>query len=150
MGNRTHRPRRQAETEPAPVAPGPAAALEPRDPTGQDLAPPEPHALTAARLDQLDKLEQTIRWIVAGASFTEVIRAIQAAWPTLDAAATFQAAANQLRTAGTADPDLVRGYCIEGARDIYRRCIEAGDMPSAMKALRLLATFYPPPDGTPR
>ena len=47
-------------------------------------------------------------------------------------------AMKQIAEAGEPDENLVKGFAVEGTREIYRKCMEVGDHQTALKALRQL------------
>jgi hypothetical protein len=47
----------------------------------------------------------------------------------------FAAAAKKFRTAGQADPDVVRGFCIEAYRELYRVALSYAEFSVALKCL---------------
>ena len=71
--------------------------------------------------------------IACGAS-----HAMAQAWPEANHGALIIAAITKIRESDTLDPDTVRGFCFEATRDLYRRMVEVGDFPGALRAIRQL------------
>ena len=97
--------------------------------TALTTAPPKPPA---------DPLPQIVDWILNGSSEGQIIEAIEATWPKRKARPLIVEAMKKISAAGTVDAESVRGFAIEASRLIYQRCMEAGDHPTALKALRQL------------
>jgi hypothetical protein len=95
----------------------------------------------AASLEDLERIEQMLRWITTGASYSEIIKTAAATWPDKDAPKLYRLAVDQLQTAGNADPAIIRGFAIEASRELYRRLVENGDLTNALRALKLLYDF---------
>jgi hypothetical protein len=85
------------------------------------------------------KVDQVFKWILSGATENDVLEAIAQAWPDEKAKPLIVAAIDQLRKAAQFDPDLVLGFCFESTRDLYRRMVEIGDFPGALRAVKQLA-----------
>jgi hypothetical protein len=77
--------------------------------------------------------------ILEGASEHDVLGEIAAAWPDVDVRPLVVRAMERVARAGEADPALVRGWCIEASRELYRRMLEGGDLQGALRAVKQLA-----------
>lgn len=78
-------------------------------------------------------------WIVAGHCEHDIIEAIQQQFPNASVRPLIAHAMTQLTQAGKADPDLIRGWSLESARELYRRAMEANDAANALAALKFIA-----------
>jgi hypothetical protein len=78
-------------------------------------------------------------WIVAGHCEHDIVEAIATQFAGSDAKPLIAAAMAQLTNAGKADPDLIRGWSLESARELYRRAMEANDAANALAALKFIA-----------
>jgi hypothetical protein len=85
-----------------------------------------------------DRIAQVFGWIVAGAAEHEIAEAIAANWPDAKAKPLIVAAMKRIAAGADADPGTVRGWCIEATRLIYQRAVEAGDLATALRAIRQL------------
>ncbi|KKN09698.1 hypothetical protein LCGC14_1043960 [marine sediment metagenome] len=84
------------------------------------------------------QVDQVLKWIVMGATDHDVLEAIQQAWPDAKAKPLVVAAIERLRKAGSFDQQIVFGWCFEATRDLYRRMVEIGDFPGALRAIKQL------------
>ena len=81
------------------------------------------------------------KWIVAGATEPDVVEAILQQWPDEQPKPLIAAAIDQIRRAGGFDGDLVRGWCFEAVRHLYRQMVEIGDYAGALRAAKQLWDF---------
>lgn len=88
-----------------------------------------------------DRVHQVFGWIIAGQTEHDIVGAIKQHWPEADAAPLIVAAVGRIEKAGQFDPGIVRGWCFEAYRDLYRRMIEVGDFGGAMRAVKLITDF---------
>lgn len=91
-----------------------------------------------------EQINQVFNWIVAGGSEHDITEAIVTTFK--DAAAPAKplivAAMQRIAKSADAEPDVIRGWCIEATRHVYQRAIEANDLPTALRAVKQLATFF--------
>jgi len=85
-----------------------------------------------------DQTNQVMRWILTGATEFEIRESIAATYPQADADRLIAAAMGTIMTNADNDPDAVRSWCFEAARDIYRKSMEQGDTATALRALKTL------------
>ena len=85
------------------------------------------------------RLNQVVKWVLTGATEHDVVDAIKQAWPEDDAVPLITAAIDRLRAAGDFDHQIVLGWCFEATRDMYRRMVDIGDFPGALRAIKQLA-----------
>jgi hypothetical protein len=84
-------------------------------------------------------LRQITQWIIAGHTQADVVDAIAEKYPNEKARPLIVAALKQLAEAGAQpDANLVRGFAMEGTREIYRKATEIGDHQTALRALKQL------------
>jgi hypothetical protein len=87
----------------------------------------------------VDPVKQITAWIIAGHGEPDIAEAIAATWPNAKARPLIIDALKKLTEAGAEpDRDLVRGFAMEGTREIYRRAAEMGDLQTALRALKQL------------
>ena len=86
-------------------------------------------------------MNQVYHWIIEGATEYDIGEAMQQAWPDANHAGILLAAIEKIRESNEIDPHTVLGFCFEATRDLYRRMVEIGDFPGALRALKQLAQF---------
>lgn len=82
------------------------------------------------------RVEQTVRWLLTGARDADVVEAIRTTWPDQELQPLVQAAANDLAESGRFDREVIRGWCLESSKDLYRRMVEIGDFAGALRAIK--------------
>lgn len=112
------------------------AAPEPPPPVPSEPAQPLATLSTLA-----GRMNQVYHWIIEGATEYDIGEAMQQAWPDADHAGILLAAIEKIRESNEIDPHTVLGFCFEATRDLYRRMVEIGDFPGALRALKQLAQF---------
>ena len=111
------RPPKEAEPVPAPVEPAqPLTVL----------------ASEAARTNQV------LHWILEGATEYDILEAMQQAWPDGNHSSILLGAIEKIRESSRLDRTTVHGFCVEATRDLFRRMVEIGDFPGALRAIRQL------------
>lgn len=86
-----------------------------------------------------DPLRQIVKWICEGQAEGDIVDAIGAKYPDARARPLIVAALQHLKEAGERpDIDLVRGFAMEGTREIFRKANEIGDHATALRALKQL------------
>src|SRR4051812_38016457 len=83
-------------------------------------------------------LPPVVSWIIAGHSEPDIVDAIKKTWPKTKARPLILEAVRQIAKAGAPDGELVRGFALEGTREIYRKALEVGDHQTALRALKQL------------
>lgn len=84
-------------------------------------------------------LDRVIRWIVNGASEHQVCQEIAEAWPTTDARPLIVQAMTKIAENAQASPELVRGWCFEATREVYRLALATGRLSVALRAVKQLS-----------
>lgn len=79
------------------------------------------------------------RWILEGQAEHDVREAIALQWEGADAGPLIIAAVGRFLEAGQFEADVMRGWCAEAYREIYRRAMESGDAATALRAVKHLA-----------
>lgn len=82
------------------------------------------------------QLNQTVKWILSGATVFDITEAIGQNFPETDANALIMEAMRHFEKNATFDVDVVRGWCFEATRDLYRRMVEANDLKGALGAVK--------------
>ena len=85
---------------------------------------------------------QVVSWIVSGASEHDIRDAIAATWPGVTPKPLIVEAMSRLAKAADPDHDSLRGFLFEAVREMYRLARESGDIPSALKALKLIKDMH--------
>lgn len=103
-----------------------------------EAAPAEtpPAAPPAVIAPHVDRVEQTVRWLLTGARDADVLEAIRTTWPDQELQPLILAAVDQLAASGRFDRLVVRGWCFEATKDLYRRMTEIGDFAGALRAVK--------------
>ena len=83
-------------------------------------------------------VEQTCKWVITGASAADVADSIRQHFPSADPPVLMLAAMEKFREAAAFEPSILLGFVLEGAKEIYRRCLETGDNATALRALKSL------------
>lgn len=81
---------------------------------------------------------QVFKWIISGATETDIADAITETFPEADQSALLLAAISKIRESAKIDPETVMGFCFEATRDLYRRMVEVQDFPGALRAIKQL------------
>ena len=85
--------------------------------------------------------EQTIVWLLEGIRLADIKAALARSWPDADIEALWADAAEQFEQTANADTVILRGWCLEAYRELYRRSVEIGDFPAAMRAVKELMSY---------
>lgn len=106
-----------------------------------EASPPqaaETFAAISCLTSEPERIECVVKWILTGAREMDVLEAIQAHWPNTDHRPLVAAAVGQLADAGNFDGGVVRGFCVEATKQLYRQMVELGDFAGALRAVQLL------------
>jgi len=82
-----------------------------------------------------------VDWMLQGASGAQITQALLEKYPTANVQVVLQLAGDHFEEIGKSDMQLLRGWCFEATRDLYRRMIEIGDYPNAMRAIKQMRDF---------
>ena len=88
-----------------------------------------------------DRLRQVYEWILEGASEEQIREAFAEMYPTAKkntVGKVIEAALERILQAGARAPGEVAAFCVESTRELYRKMVEIGDYPGALRALRQL------------
>lgn len=80
-------------------------------------------------------------WLLEGNRTEDVAQAIAARFPGEDPAKLLHAAGDHFATVAGADPLVIRGWCLEALREMYRRMVDIGDYAGALKAIKELMAY---------
>lgn len=92
-----------------------------------------------AKMDRPARVNQAMKWVLSGATAYDVRESIRQAFPGDDPAGLILEAMQGLEAAASFDPPVVLGWCFEASRDLYRRMVEIGDFPGALRAIKQIA-----------
>ena len=79
--------------------------------------------------------------MLQGASGAQIIEAIAEKYPSADVGQLLQLSGDHFERIANADTALLHGWCLEATRDLYRRMVEVGDYPNALRAVKQLRDF---------
>jgi hypothetical protein len=91
-----------------------------------------------ATLDTDAPKAQVMLWMLEGQRAEDIAEAIAAKFPGTNAAGLIQAATDHFYTVAEADTQVIKGWCLEVYRELYRRLVEAGDYKGAIAAVKEL------------
>jgi len=94
-------------------------------------------ALAIAALSP-EQVNQVFNWIVAGGSEHDITEAIALNYEGAQPKPLIVAAMQRIAKSADAEPDVIRGWCIEATRHVYQRAIELGDLATALRAVKQL------------
>lgn len=86
----------------------------------------------------LERVEQTVVWLLTGAREAEVIEAIRAMWPDQEIEPLTNEAIAELMKSADINPEAVRGWCFESTKYLYQRMTAIGDFAGALRAVKQL------------
>lgn len=89
------------------------------------------------------QINQVIKWIASGATEHDIAEAIAEQWPDAEAAPLIVTAMTKISESADANPDLVRAWCFEAAREVYRQAAGSGDWGAALRAIKLIRELMP-------
>lgn len=126
----------QEEAAPAQSQPPPDPRLpEVNGPTSERPASPRVKVDAAPA----DPLREITKWILEGQSEADILDAVASFWPNAQAQPLIMGAVQQLAEAGArVNGDLIKGFAMEGTREVYRKALEVGDHQIALRALKQL------------
>lgn len=84
-------------------------------------------------------VNQIAAMILSGSSEGEVLAEVARRWPKEAARPLVVAAVQSISASADFDPDFMLGYCIQGTRQIHGKAMEAGELDTALRAVKLLA-----------
>lgn len=74
--------------------------------------------------------------MLEGQTGHDIVEAIALNLPGYEPRELLRLAGKHFETTSTADSALLLGWCMEATRDLYRRMIEIGDYPNALRAIK--------------
>lgn len=84
-------------------------------------------------------LDQVILWLLDGHRAADVLEAIKDKMPGADPDKLLSRATDHFRIVADADADVLRGWCFEAYRELYRKMVEVGDYKGAIAAIKELS-----------
>lgn len=89
-----------------------------------------------------EKIEQILKWMLAGESEFTIAESMAKHWPHADPGPLITAAVDQLvKSATENDETVVTGWCFQATRFVYQKQIEIGDYTGALRAIKQMAEF---------
>lgn len=82
------------------------------------------------------RVEQVLKWIVAGNRDAEILAAIATNWPDQKPIPLVNEAMTCLKESSEFEQDVLVGWCFEATKDVYRRMVELGDLVGALRAIK--------------
>jgi hypothetical protein len=115
---------------------------------------PDPTKSISTSTQTCSPAAQAILWMLEGNRSEDIAQALRAKFPDEEPTALLNAAADHFATVAQADPLVIRGFCLEALREMYRRMVDVGDYAGALKALKELMAYatkcsVPPTDDPP-
>jgi len=86
-----------------------------------------------------DVQREVVRWTLAAHDRRDVVEAIKAKWPDVDADAAIESAREEIADNANEDPRAALGYAIGAARELIRQMNAAGDFAGALRGVKMLA-----------
>ena len=77
-------------------------------------------------------------WILEGNRTPDIVEAITEAFPGSNPAALIKSAMDHLAKTADSDTDIIKGWCFEAYREMYRRMVDVGDYKGAIAAIKEL------------
>lgn len=89
-----------------------------------------------------EKVEQILKWMLAGQSEFVIAQSMAEHWPHAEPGPLITAAVDQLvKSATENDETVVTGWCFQATRFVYQKQIEIGDYTGALRAIKQMAEF---------
>lgn len=85
--------------------------------------------------------QAVIEWLVAGASEQQIVEALKAKYPDVDANNTLTTVADRLAKAGRPDVDAVRGWALMSYRKLYQSMMQVGDYDGCRKVVKEIVSL---------
>lgn len=85
---------------------------------------------------KIDPISAVMKWVLQGATERDIREAIEKSFPGEDPPALLAAVIGDLEKAASCPPDVLIGWCFEATREMYRRMVEIGDYPGALRAVK--------------
>jgi hypothetical protein len=85
-----------------------------------------------------DPVAEILRWVLQGQSSRDIRQAAAKLWPDQAAEPLIVEALRELEATADMPAPLLLAFAIESSREIYRRALEAGDMPTALRAVKTI------------
>lgn len=86
-----------------------------------------------------ERVEQVLKWMIAGNRDADITAAIMSEWPGQDPDTALKAATDKLILTSQIPRDAAIGWCYEATQEIYRKAAEIGDLAAALRAIKLLS-----------
>ena len=86
-----------------------------------------------------DKIKTVRGYVLEGNQLQDIEEKIRADWPSEDPAALIEAVLSGFTKTGTQSKEVIEGFCIDAARDLYRRMLAVGDFAGALSAIKEIA-----------
>jgi hypothetical protein len=105
--------------------------------TPQTSTPPA--SSSSATLSAAELVSVVHRWILDGQSEHDIRHALATDHQGAEATPLIVAAVERFHESGKFEPEIMLGWCYEAYRDIYRQAKDAGDLATAIRAVKSLA-----------
>lgn len=89
--------------------------------------------------DNLRAIRLAYDLIVAGHSEFELVERFRAEFGDIDTATVLPMVMDRFKESADFDSEVLVGWCLESARNLYRQMVEAGDFQGALRAVKLVA-----------
>lgn len=98
-------------------------------------------AAQSVNSDPLAAVRFAYEKIVSGCNEFELLESFTTQFPDADKNIVLPEVMELFKRASDFDSDVLIGWCLESARDLYRRMVLANDFNGAIKAVKLIADF---------
>lgn len=89
-----------------------------------------------------DKSDQVVKWVLRGVSHSDLLQAATKLFPEEDASALVDVAYAQLARLSVEPAALREAWLLESSRELYRKMVEIGDFPGALRAVKQIADIH--------
>lgn len=86
-------------------------------------------------------VNNVVDWMLQGASGAQILEAINEKFPEEKPGELLRYAGEHFEMIANSDTRLIRGWCYEATRELYRRMLEVGDYANALRAVKQMRDF---------
>ena len=97
--------------------------------------PPEQKTTDLATADPAG---QVFLWLIEGQRTEDIVRFMRESFPSCDPDQLLAAATARFEIVADADTKVIKGWCFEAFRELYRRMVDVGDYKGAITVIKEL------------
>ena len=90
---------------------------------------------------QAEQIRQVHEWLLRGASHSQIVAACKSHWPAIDPEPMLLTATAAFVETAYAPHAAIFGWCLDAARELYRRMSDIGDYAGALQAVGRLQSL---------